>query len=145
MYYQVVQTINSTLLSFIVSSFEIFFLSTINHWANCSMKYQVSNLYTATPEASFTVILTVHGLCNSVTWMNKWKRKLTNKMQLFWLIYLLLINSTCVGRCLRPSSGALDCIYSIWYWPPLLLLAGVVDVMNSQVLVMMGEDIARNM
>ena len=27
--------------------------------------------------------------------------------------YLFLISSTCFGRCLRPSSGALDCIYSI--------------------------------
>jgi len=25
-----------------------------------------------------------------------------------------LVSSTCFGRCFRPSSGALDCIYSIW-------------------------------
>jgi len=48
---------------------------------------------------------------------------MTNKMQLFWLIYLNLISSTCFGRCLRPSSGALDCIYSILYCPLVLLLA----------------------
>jgi len=24
-------------------------------------------------------------------------------MQIFWLIYLFLVNSTCFGRCLRPS------------------------------------------
>jgi len=89
-------------------------------------------------------------------------------MQLFWLIYLFLISSTCFGRCLRPSSGALDCIYSIdvvhrysgaWYhgWDgtavpshPWHQLAAIsVDNIRcckySQVLLMMGEDIARNM
>ena len=30
----------------------------------------------------------------------------------FWFIYLYTISSTCFGRCFRPSSGALDCIYS---------------------------------
>ena len=34
------------------------------------------------------------------------------RCKLFWLIYLFLISSTCFRRCLRPSSGALDCIYS---------------------------------
>ena len=33
-----------------------------------------------------------------------------NHLALF--IYLFLISSTCFGRCLRPSSGAFDCIYS---------------------------------
>jgi len=27
---------------------------------------------------------------------------------------LFLVSCTCFGRCFRPSSGALDCIYSIW-------------------------------
>jgi hypothetical protein len=27
---------------------------------------------------------------------------------------LFLVSSTCFGRCFRPSSGALDCIYGIW-------------------------------
>jgi hypothetical protein len=26
---------------------------------------------------------------------------------------LFLVSSTCFGRCFRPSSGAIDCIYSI--------------------------------
>ena len=52
---------------------------------------------------------------------------MTNKMQLFWLIYLFLISYTHFERCLRPSSGALDCIYSIWYCSPVLLPAGVMD------------------
>ena len=47
-------------------------------------------------------------------------------------IYLFLISSTCFGRCLRPSSGALECIYSIWYCPLVLLPAGVMDEMELQ-------------
>jgi len=27
---------------------------------------------------------------------------------------LFVVSSTCFGRCFRPSSGALNCIYSIW-------------------------------
>ena len=30
----------------------------------------------------------------------------------YLFIYLFLISSTFFGRCIRPSSGALDCIYS---------------------------------
>ena len=30
----------------------------------------------------------------------------------FWFIYSYPISSTCFGRSFRPSSGALDCIYS---------------------------------
>jgi hypothetical protein len=48
----------------------------------------------------------------------------------FWLIYLFLISPACFGRCLRPSSGALDCIYSFWYCPPILLPAGIMDEME---------------
>jgi len=48
----------------------------------------------------------------------------------FWLIYLYPISSTCFGQCFRPSSGALDCIYSFWYSPPMLLLTGVTDEME---------------
>ena len=89
----------------------------------------------------------------------------TNNMQLFWLIYLFLISSTCFGRCIRPSSGAR------LYLQLLILSTGIAGVMDemelqfrlihdqpaailvdnirtceySQVLLMMGEDIARNM
>jgi hypothetical protein len=52
----------------------------------------------------------------------------TNKMQLF-LIYLLLVCSTCFVRLLRPSSGAYNCTYSCKY---------------SCMLVMMDEGIAQN-
>ena len=40
---------------------------------------------------------------------------------------LFLVSSTCFGRCFRPSSGALDCIYSIWQYSPKLLPVGVLD------------------
>ena len=55
----------------------------------------------------------------------------TNKMQLFWLIYLFLVSCTYFRWRLRPSSGALDCIYSFWYWPPVLLPAGIMDEMEQ--------------
>ena len=54
---------------------------------------------------------------------------MTNKMQLFWFVYLFLISSTCFCRCIRPSSRALDCAYSFWY-PQMLLPAGVVDALE---------------
>ena len=50
----------------------------------------------------------------------------------FWFIYLYQISSTCLGRCFRPSSGALDCIYNFWYSPPMLLPAGVMDEMEHR-------------
>jgi len=34
------------------------------------------------------------------------------------------ISSTCFGRSFRPSSGALDCVYSLWYNAPKKLPAG---------------------
>ena len=48
----------------------------------------------------------------------------------FWFIYLYAISSTCFGRRLRPSSDALDRIYSFWYSPPMLLPSGVMDEME---------------
>jgi len=48
----------------------------------------------------------------------------------FWLFYLFLISSTCFRRCLLPSSGAVDFIYRFWYFPPILLLVGVMDEME---------------
>ena len=47
-------------------------------------------------------------------------------------IYLYPISSTYFGRCFRPSSGALDCIYNFWYSPIMLLPAGVMDEMEGQ-------------
>ena len=40
---------------------------------------------------------------------------------------LFLVSPTCFGRCFRPPSGALDCIYSIWQYLPKQLPAGVLD------------------
>jgi hypothetical protein len=48
----------------------------------------------------------------------------------FWFIYLYPISSTCFGQSYRPSSGALDCIYSFWCNPPMLLPPGVTDEME---------------
>ena len=70
----------------------------------------------------------------------------TNEMQLYRFIYLLLVGSTYLGLCLGPLSGALDFIYSFSWCPPILLPAGVMGGMElSQVLLMMCEDIVRNM
>jgi hypothetical protein len=31
------------------------------------------------------------------------------------IVLIISISSTCFGRKFRPSSGALDCVYSLWY------------------------------
>jgi hypothetical protein len=60
----------------------------------------------------FTVSGSVHSsCCRLVSWMS-WNCSL-----------LFLVSSTCFGWCFCPSSGALDCIYSIWWFSPKLLLA----------------------
>ena len=48
----------------------------------------------------------------------------------YLFIYLYPISSTFFWWCFRPSSGALDCIYSFWYSPPTLLPAGIMDEME---------------
>ena len=50
----------------------------------------------------------------------------------FWFIYLYPIGSTCFVRYFRPSSGALDYIYSFWCSPPMLLPAGVMNEMERE-------------
>jgi hypothetical protein len=40
---------------------------------------------------------------------------------------LFLMNTTCFGRCFRPSLGARVCIYGIWYHSPKSLPAGAMD------------------
>ena len=40
---------------------------------------------------------------------------------------LILVGSTCFGRCFLPSSGAHDCTYSFWWYSLKLLPAGVMD------------------
>jgi len=57
---------------------------------------------------------------------------------------LFLVSSTCFGRCFRPSSGALDCIYSILY-KFVIAINTTRYCKYSQVLLMIGENIARNM
>ena len=57
-------------------------------------------------------------------WSTRWK---------FRFIYLYPISSTWFGRSFRPTSGALDRIYSFWYSPPTLLLAVVMDLVHDTV------------
>ena len=59
----------------------------------------------------------------------------------FSFIYLYPISSTCFGRCSRPSSGALDCIYSFWYSPLMLLPAGVTDECSISSITPAGSNI----
>jgi len=40
------------------------------------------------------------------------------------ILLTISISSTCFGREFRPSSGALDCVYSLWYKAPMMLPAG---------------------
>jgi len=39
-------------------------------------------------------------------------------------LLIIPISSTCFGRKFRPSSRALDCVYSLWYNAPTMLPAG---------------------
>ena len=80
------------------------------------------------------------------------------------ILLTISISSTCFGREFRPSSGALDCVYSLWYKAPTMLPAGDQDEVevtsswspassvhyttnckHSLVLLRMGEILARNM
>ena len=80
-------------------------------------------------------------------------------------LLIIPISSTCSGRQLRPSSGALEFIYSLWYNAPTTLLTGSLDEVephpgyrsaawsvhcttscrHSLVLLRMGVVVARNM
>ena len=70
------------------------------------------------------------------------------------LLLIISINWTCFGRKFRPSSGALDCIYSLWYEAKTMLPAGhqqaassvlyTTSFKHSLVLLRMGEIIVRN-
>jgi hypothetical protein len=80
-------------------------------------------------------------------------------------LLIIPISSTCFRRWFRPSSGALDCVYSSWYNAPMMLLASRLDAVelhpayrpatswvhyttscrHSLVLLRMGKTIAQNM
>ena len=60
----------------------------------------------------FDICLTVHH------WY-KWYRQL-NRFNNNGLL-IIPISSTCFGRRFRPFSGALDCVYSLWYNAPTML------------------------
>ena len=51
-------------------------------------------------------------------------------MQLYKVYLLFLVSFTCFERCFRPSSGAVDCIYSFWLYSLKLLPAGVMKIWN---------------
>ena len=79
------------------------------------------------------------------------------------IILIISIRSTCFGRYFRPSSGELDCVYSLWYKAPTMLPPGTqfhriqvtsrqhrqcfftTSCKHSLVLLRMGEIIARNL
>jgi len=91
----------------------------------------------------------------SLLWGNKICKANNINSQLYATILILLIVSiisTCFGRWFRPSSGALGCVYSLWYNAPAVLPAGSIvgalyhsSCKHSLVLLRMGEIIARNM
>jgi len=57
-----------------------------------------------------------------------WSNYESNQQDATKLVNLLfLVSSTCLGSRFRPSSGALDCIYSIWQYSAKLLPASVSD------------------
>jgi len=97
---------------------------------------------------------------------NIWHENINSQLDATIIILLITsISSTCFGRWYRPSSGALDCVYSLWYETPTMLSAGDQDeaephpghqqaassvlyttsFKHSLVLLRMDEIIARNM
>ena len=65
------------------------------------------------------------------------------------ILLIISISSTCFGRHFRPSSGALDCVYSLYNSPTMLPVGGSVhyttSCKHSLVLLRMGENVTRNM
>jgi len=71
------------------------------------------------------------------------------------ILLIISISWTCFGRKSRPSSGELDCVYSLWYKAPAMLPAGdqqaaspvlyTTSCKHSLVLLRMGETVARIM
>jgi len=82
----------------------------------------------------FDVCVTVHHWYNSI-----------NNQQDVTIIILLIISfsSTCFGRKFRPSSGALGCVFSLWYNAPPVHYT--TSWKHNVMLLRMGEIIARNM
>jgi len=48
------------------------------------------------------------------------------------ILLTISISSTCFRRQFRPSSGALDCVYSLWYKAPMMLPAGSISVHHQE-------------
>ena len=62
--------------------------------------------------------LTIHCSCIVLIQENKPTGRNNNYLLVIW------ISSTCFRRWFSPSSGALDCVYSLWYNAPKKLPAG---------------------
>ena len=97
--------------------------------------------------------------------MLHWYNNINSRLDATMIILLTIsISSTCFGREFRPSSGALDCAYSLWYKAPTMLVTRkrwvpphpghqqtaspvhyTTSCKHSLVLLRMGEIIARNM
>ena len=57
--------------------------------------------------------------------VHQWYNNVNNQLDVTITVLLIIsISSTCFGRQFRPSSGALDCVYSLWYNAPTMLPAG---------------------
>ena len=58
--------------------------------------------------------------------MHHWYNNTNSQLDSTMIILLIMsISSTCFGRQFRPSSGALDCVYSWCYNAPTMLPAGL--------------------
>jgi len=65
--------------------------------------------------------------CTSSKVKVKFSNNIDNQLDATITDLLTPISSTCFGRWLRPSSGASDCVYSLWYNALTMLLAGGQD------------------
>ena len=73
-----------------------------------------------------------------------WYNSINSQLDTIIIILLILsISSTCFERWFRPSSGTLDCVYSLWYIA--LAILPTTSCKHSLVLLRMGEIIVRNM
>jgi len=98
--------------------------------------------------SKFDVYVTVH----------HWYTNINSQLDAKIIIFLIIsISSTCFRRYFRPSSGALDCVYSLWCMPPAgdqdamephpghQLAAYTTSCKHSLVLLRIGESVAGNM
>jgi len=61
------------------------------------------------------------------TTVRHWYNNIDNQLDATITVYLIPISSTCFRRRFRPSSGTLDCVYSLCYNAPTVLPSGSQD------------------